>query len=147
MRARQLGFTLIEMLVVIAILGVVIGVVVSHGPLRSTGLEARAAAGVLAQTFRNARATAMAKSTIVTVAVDPDRREFSADNGPIHVFARGVGVELLPPALKGPGDIGLIKFSPDGSASGGGVALTVGHRHLRVEVEWLTGRVKVSDAP
>jgi general secretion pathway protein H len=145
--ARDQGFTLIEMMVVLAILGLVIGVVIMHGPLRSTGLDARAAAGVLAQTFRTARATAIAKATTVAVAIDPERREFSADGGQIHKFANSVGVEVLPPARKGPGDVRLITFSPDGSASGGGVALTVGHRHLDVEVEWLTGRVKVTDAP
>ncbi len=147
MRPHQHGFTLIEMLVVLAILGAVIGVVVAHGPVHSAGLEARAAAGALAQTFRAARATAMAKSTTVTVAIDPANREFSADNGPVSRFARGVAVEVLPPAIKGPGDVRLIKFSPDGSATGGGVSLGVGHRHIQILIDWLSGQVKVSNAP
>jgi general secretion pathway protein H len=146
MSDRQHGFTLIEMLVVIAIMGLVIGVVVMHGPMRSTGLEARAAAGALAQTFRSARATAISHSETVTVAIDPVRREFSADNGPVRRFAAGVTVEVLPPAIKGPDGAMLIKFSPDGSSTGGGVSLGVGHRHLRIEIDWLPGQVKVSDA-
>jgi general secretion pathway protein H len=118
-----------------------------HGPVHSAGLEARAAAGALAQTFRAARATAMSKSTTVTVAIDPAMREFSADNGPVRRFARGVSVEVLPPSIKGPGDSSLIKFSPDGSATGGGVSLGVGERHIQIAIDWLTGQVKVSNAP
>ena len=134
MPSRQHGFTLIEMLVVIAILGVVIGVVVSHGPLRSTGLEARAAAGVLAQTFRTAHATAMAKATTVTVAIDPPMRVFTADNGPVNRFAPNVTVEVLREIL---GDDHLIQRA--------GAAIGLQRQHPAVE--WLTGQVRVTDAP
>jgi hypothetical protein len=55
-------------------------------------------------------------------------------------------VSLLPGTMKGPGDTGMVRFSPDGSASGGGVLLGAGARQLKLDVEWLTGRVRVANA-
>jgi prepilin-type N-terminal cleavage/methylation domain-containing protein len=49
---RDAGFTLIEILVVLAILGVALGMLIGRGPMRSRGLETRAAAGALAQSLR-----------------------------------------------------------------------------------------------
>ncbi len=147
MRRRDDGFTLIEILVVVAIMGAVIGIFVSHGPIHSRGLQTRAAAGLLAQTFREARAQAIERSEDVLVAIDPVQRSFAMDQGPVHRLAAGTDVVVLPPALKAKGDVRVIRFSADGSASGGGVILGSGSRRVRIDVEWLTGRVQVANAP
>jgi len=144
---RDQGFTLIELLVVLAIMGLIIGVVVSHGPVHSRGLQTRAAAGALAQTFRSARAQAIDRAVTVTVAIDPEHHQFAADNGPIQALAPGMAIAVLPPALKGPGDTSLIRFQPDGTTTGGEVLIGDGARRLRIDVDWLTGRVQVADAP
>jgi len=146
-RTADDGFTLLELVVVLAVMGAVIGIVISRGPAHSIGLQTRAAAGILAQTLRTARAAAIDGARDVTVVIDPPHRSFNAEGGPMHVLAPGVALGFLPPALKGPRDTGLIRFSPDGSATGGEILLGSGVRRVRIDVQWLTGQVQVANAP
>jgi general secretion pathway protein H len=143
---RDAGFTLIEVLVVLAIIGVVLGVLIGRGPARSRGLETRAAAGALGQTLRAARAAAIAGDRDVTVAIDPVRHVFAADGAAARVVDPAINMSVQPPALPGPGATRLIRFSADGSSTGGKVLLGNGKRQLEVSVEWLTGKVSVADA-
>jgi general secretion pathway protein H len=144
-RSADDGFTLLELVVVLAVMGAVIGIVVSHGPIHSIGLQTRAAAGTLAQTLRSARAMAIDRATDVNVVIDPPHHRFAADNGPIQALAPGVALAFLPPAIKGPHDTGIIRFSPDGSATGGEILLGSGVRQVRIDVQWLTGEVQVAN--
>lgn len=151
-RRADHGFTLIEILVVLAILGVAMGLIIGRGPMRSRGLEARAAAGSLAQSFRAARARAIAIDADVQVVIDPARHVFAADGSKPVVVSRELSMAVEPAApgqavLKGPGSTRIIRFSPDGSSSGGEVLLGLGRRRIGITVEWLTGQVKVADAP
>ncbi len=146
MTRRDDGFTLLEILIVLAIMGAVIGIVVTHGPVRSQGLQTRAAAGMIAQSFRIARAQAIERSQVVSVVLDPGGHRFSVDLGPVRTLAPGTDMALLPGTMHGPGDTGIVRFSPDGSSSGGGAEIGTGKRRLRIDVEWLTGRVRVADA-
>ncbi len=144
---RESGFTLIEILVTLAILGVAMGLIIGRGPMNSRGLQVRAAAGAIAQSLRAARAQAIATDQDVSVAIDPGRHAFAIDRGPVRTVALDIPFDVLPPALRGPGTVRLIRFSPDGSATGGEVRLGAGRHRLGISVEWLTGRVVVADVP
>jgi general secretion pathway protein H len=96
--------------------------------------------------LRAARARAIAVDHDVTVALDPARHSFAADGGPVRLVDPGIDMAVLPPFLPGPGAIRLIRFSADGSSTGGQVLLGTGRRQLDVSVEWLTGKVSVADA-
>lgn len=145
--ARARGFTLIEILVVLAILGLMAGLIVSRGPMRSQRLETDAAARSVAGALRLARAQAIAQNRPVEVSVDALG----------HMFRIGAAVpQKLPPSLAisvtavtgltAGGRIGAISFAPDGSSSGGRIELAESGRVVRVGVDWLTGRVSVADA-
>ena len=135
---RRRGFTLIEMLVVLVILGLVAGLVLARGPARSAGLDLRSQAAQLAGVLRGARGQAIATNQQVRFALDAARHGFSVDGG----VARS-----LPPQMQAVlvGDQAEIVFSPDGSASGGTITLAEGAGRIQVAVDWLTGRVAVAD--
>jgi general secretion pathway protein H len=139
------GFTLIEILVVLAILGLVLGIMIGRGPMRSTGLQLRAAAGAMAQNLRAARAAAIASNRQVAVAIDPARHVFSVDGRAPVLLAPDLSLDVSD-ALRGPGTVRIIRFAPDGSDSGGHVVLGTGGRQVQISVQWLTGQVSVADA-
>ncbi len=143
---RDAGFTLIEILVVLAILGVVLGIMIGNGPMRSRGLQARAAAGALAQSLRAARAQAIATDQNVSVAIDPGRHVFAPDRGAVQHISPDLAMAVLPPALPAQGTAKVIRFSADGSSTGGEVLLGDGKHRIAISVEWLTGKVSVADA-
>ncbi len=134
-RAAERGFTLLEMLVVLAVLGLMVGLVVARGPLRSAGLDARLAANQLAGTLRAARSQAIAADRPVAVAINAALATVQVGNAP----PRPVGAAIT--GLTQP-----LVFLPDGSSRGAAVIVAAGPMRKRVSVDWLTGRVSIADA-
>ena len=142
---RTAGFTLIEVIVVLAILGLGLALLATRGPLRSAGTDLRAATGEVSQTLRLARARAIATDRAVVVALDPAANTLRVGNGPVRPLPHGVAMEAATVQGPAPGTA-AIRFSPDGSASGGRITLSAGSRRAVVAVDWLTGRVSVGEA-
>lgn len=130
-RRSQGGFTLIEVVIVLAILGGVLGLVASRGPLRSVQLDLDAAAMDLAQSLQLARSRAIAQNRPVAVMVGI--ASYSLDGAvPRPLRADRLTAEGV-----------AIAFAANGSSAGGTVALQAGGRQRVVRVAWLTGRVSV----
>lgn len=142
---RRNGFTLLEMIVVLVVLGLAVGLVVGHGPPRNRALEARNVAVEVARTLREARGQAIATNRTVLVAVDLVRHAMAVDGGRVRLLPAEIGLAMRGEAagrrLDG------ISFDADGSASGGRIELSDQTHRLEVGVNWLTGRVQVRDAP
>lgn len=146
-RRRDRGFTLIELVVVLAIMGLILGLVVWRGPLRSQRLETDAAARLVSGALRLARAEAIAQNRPVEVRVDIPGHFYRVDGGPPRPLPSTVAISVTQ-AMTGPGDgrSGAIRFAPDGSSSGGRIELIERARRVQIGVDWLTGRVSVVDA-
>jgi general secretion pathway protein H len=142
---NQEGFTLIEMIVVLAVLGLMAGLVVARGPSRSATLEVKQAVAMVAQAMRGARAASIAAGTTETVEIDTIGRTLRAASGTSVLLPGAVAI-----AVTGPSGVIVrqrlmaISFAPDGSSSGGGVVMAEGAVRLAVAVDWLTGRVRIS---
>ena len=144
--SRTAGFTLIEVLVVLAVVGLVLGIIGLRGPARSPALDLREAADAVSRTLRLARSRAIASNATVGVTFDVGGPALRMDD--TRAVALPAGVLLTVTATfdntAGP-RLAAIRFAPDGSSSGGAVALRQNGRRLQVGVDWLSGRVSVSE--
>jgi general secretion pathway protein H len=143
---RITGFTLVELLVVLVILGLIAGLFLRYPLQRSRTLDLRAAAGQLAAGMRLARAQAIAGNQPVAVVLDLAARSYAIGDARAQSLPHGLSIELLTVASeRTDARRADIRFNPDGSSTGGRVSLADGHDRIAVGVDWLTGRVTVAD--
>ena len=131
------GFTLIELLVALAIVATVLALMTPTIGRLLPGAELKAVAAALVTELREARARAAGRRRPVTVRFDAETRALPDE----------ITLDLFDPSLE-PLDrkTGTIRFFPDGGSTGGRVRLRSGDRRYDIDVDWLTGRVRSTEA-
>lgn len=140
------GFSLIELLVVLAVMGFALVLIVGYKAPWSSALGLEGTAAELASGLRLARSQAIAGNHPIAFSLDLAGHRFRVGGE----VPRGLPVKLSIALLTVTGEkrnatTGDIRFNPDGSSSGGRITLADGSRRVAVGVDWLTGRVTVAD--
>jgi general secretion pathway protein H len=144
---NQRGFTLLELLVVLAIIGFVVALVPGFVLRSQPQIDIEVAARAIADGMRRTRSDAVRRNRAEAFALDVEARVFRAgDETPVRI---GDGIALsfrtARSQLLGEG-VGQIRFHPDGSSSGGLIRLVQGAAQAEVRSDWLTGLVTVDVA-
>ena len=144
---NQRGFTLLDLLVVLAIIGFVVALVPGLVLRSQPQIDIEVAARAIADGMRRTRSDAVRRNRAEAFALDVEARVFRAgDETPVRI---GDGIALsfrtARSQLLGEG-IGQIRFHPDGSSSGGLIRLVQGAAQADVRSDWLTGLVTVDVA-
>lgn len=134
------GFTLLEILVVLAIAGLITAVALPRFGGTLDGLRVRSASRQVAALLRAARLDAIRERKVVVVAADPATQELRTEGG-----GRGRVLKIEPPLRLSLLDEPRIRFSPRGGADAARVVVSGGGREFQVAVHPLTGRVSVSE--
>jgi general secretion pathway protein H len=137
----QAGFTLTELLVVLAIVGLLIAAIPVLLRTAMPGMKSLAAARALAQDLRMARGQAIASGAATTIRFDTNRQ--------VYLVEPGDHARKLPDAVRfsisGQRPVTQIGFYADGSSTGGVVLVGDGALRHRVTIAWLTGRVAIDE--
>lgn len=129
------GFSLLELLVVLAISAALVAVASAQFARLSSLVHLKAAAREVAATLRQARSRAITEQRETTLVIDARARRFPE-----------VALELVVGQAQALGEhTGAIRFFPDGSSTGARVRLMTKGRMQVVDVDWLTGRIVVHE--
>ena len=138
---RSRGFTLLEMLVVIVLVGVAAGLL---GYSLQRGLHSageRQALGQMVNALRAARVQAIVTGQPARARFDLQQRTVQAPGKPVGHWPKDWNVQLQ--TAEGLG--AAFEFYPDGGASGGHLSITRDARRWRIDINWLTGAVRLRD--
>jgi general secretion pathway protein H len=135
------GFTILELLVAISIVGLVLAVSVpASGRLYKT-MQYREAVRDVITLFASARYKAVSTGRAQDVRVNPRTRELSLNDN-VKVLPSAINIVVHSARELNDSNVGVIRFYPEGGSSGGGVDLEIPERWgVRINVDWLVGRV------
>jgi len=141
----QRGFTLLEILAVLALLGIALAVTAFSldGGLDRARLDA--SARDVAAALRHTRTRALIEHRAQWFTLDLNAHTFASPGREPQALAAGTALHVTSAAedVQHPGQA-RIRFFPDGSSTGGNIELSRKHRELRIDVDWLTGAVAMS---
>lgn len=142
----QRGFTLVELLVVLVVVGLIAALATPRFHRAMPGLRLETTSGELAAALRHSRAEAIRSNRDTALDVDLAARSFRpSDAVRATAIADGIAVEVVSAAGEAPADdVARIRFFPDGTSTGGRITLAGGGRSVSVTVDWLTGRVDLA---
>jgi general secretion pathway protein H len=143
---RTAGFTLIEVTAVMLIVALVASLVITmpHGTGR-VGLKAVTLE--TAALLRRERAGAILGGRARRVSLDGERRVLVADSGDTVAIPSDVAIDLLGADAVWSGRLAVVRFEPDGSATGAVLRLSRQQAEYEVRVNWYTGGVDIVAAP
>ena len=143
---RDNGFTLLELIVVMAALAMAAVIAFPSVSGSRRGLTAEAAALNFASALRIARAEAIRSNREQTLVLDVGRRSYSAAGLRVaRALPADVAISYeIPPAEQSADAIAAVRFRPDGSSSGGTFRFAAHRKSASVAVDWLTGSARVA---
>lgn len=144
---RVQGFTLIELIIVLLISVLGFAVLGSNIGSGNRGTKLQAVARDIASALRYAHGQALMTQKPVSVAIDLQDNSYRISNrDKTYPFSEDIDVSLVIAEEEYAGEQGNIRFFGDGSSTGGRITLEWGNQLRRIDINWITGEVSISDA-
>jgi general secretion pathway protein H len=147
MRRRSDGFTLLEIIVVLALATIFYALVLSVPFGKASAADLKAAARTLAAGLRTVQTQAMATRRDAVLTLDVEAREYVLTGDPeVRRLPDRIDLKLYTAQSEVASERkASIRFYPDGSSTGGRITVYSGERKYLVDVDWLTGRVSIGE--
>lgn len=141
-RAGQRGFSLIEMVAVIVLIGIAISVVSLSFSKSMSNARIQAASRDLVAALRYTRGQAIVKGQQTALDLDLQNNTYQAPGRALIKLPAEMHMTLLTADSEQTSSMsGRIRFFPDGASTGGHISVFMGQREWRINVSWLTGQV------
>ena len=141
------GFTLIELIVVLVILGLTTSIILPRVGANWRRLEDREFLQQFVQTLKRARLNAMNSGTIVAFRIRGMERTYGLTLPPSNVIPDNVDIDAVDLEIDPETNDALILFFPDGSMSGSDMGITFDqNRSFHIAINPLFGTVHVYKA-
>ena len=139
---KSAGFTLLEVMLVMALVAAGMALVAAFVQRASPGAELRAQARNIAQALRQTRMDAIRAQKPQRFLLDVKQHQWRSETASAHEIPEAIQLTMTSAREVQPApDMGAIVFYPDGASTGGQVALRRGDAKWVVDVHWVTGRV------
>jgi len=136
------GFTLIELVAVVALIGIALAVISLSFSKSMSSAQIRAASIDLVAALRYTRGQAIVKGHQAALDLNMENNTYQAPGRPLVKLPKDMHMTLLTAETEQTGaSSGRIRFFADGASTGGHVSVFAGQREWRVNVSWLTGQV------
>ena len=140
----EAGFTLTEMLVVLALLALVVSVSLPFSRQSGRARELSAAAQSVTAVLRDARVLAISRNATSEVRFDLDALTTTGPTGHPVQLPPGTDIEVTTDRDLIAQETGVFRFYPDGGSSGGRIMLRHSGETRVIAVHWLTGSIAVT---
>ncbi|HMM65350.1 MAG TPA: GspH/FimT family pseudopilin [Dokdonella sp.] len=136
------GFTMIEMIVVIVLIGIVASVVAFSFAKSLSSARVQAASRDLVAALRYTRGQAIVKGEQKVLMLDLEKNAYQAPGKGEIELPKDMVLRLTTAQKElTSASAGGIRFFPDGSSTGGNIAVVLGEREWKINVGWLTGEI------
>jgi general secretion pathway protein H len=146
--SRLAGFTLLELLIVLTLIGLIMSVVLPSIVRVLPGVQLHRSATGLAAVLRSARSKAVSSARTVTVEFDPELGEYGIGGGKQRYQYGGelrwLDADFAELQLNAD-EQRHVQFFPHGGSSGAQLALENNGRQYQINVNWLTGAVQIDE--
>ena len=145
MTDRERGFTLLEMVCVLAIIALLAGVLMPFIPRGTSRSRLEAYALQAATLLKQDRNAAIRRNINVATLVDPGARAIRSGVSAASLrIPDDVHFEaVLPQSCQRQAALSTIRFFANGTSCGGTIALTRFNAGYEIRVNWLTGRIEI----
>ena len=140
------AFTLLEVMVVVAIMAAGLLLAVSQYPSGGNNTNMRLLGNEITTRLREARNLASERNSQAAFIFDAAERTYKiAENGKLHMLPEDISFKMESAAqLNTRPQEGRIVFFGDSSSTGGSIVLSENNIEYHIDVDWLTGRISTS---
>jgi len=142
LKSRTRGFTMIELIAVIVLIGIVAVVAGVSFAKSLSSAKIQAASRDLVAALRYTRGQAIVKGQQKVLELNLEKNSYQAPGKGSVDLPKDMGLRLTTAQQELTSESsGGIRFFPDGSSTGGNIAVVLGEREWKINVGWLTGEI------